>query len=157
MKIPAFARMRKTYFTSSISINNVINSKLTMVIENPIQFTIVSAVPLNSVGALLATSVENNGESAITAIPQIRRYSKAKDEIDNSKYHGENRQQIPEINNAPAAVLFSPAFWEIIPPNAHEMLPAEIIIKALKEMNESACGCSLKWIAKRSGTKAQKL
>ena len=46
---------------------------LTMVIENPIQFTIVRAVPLNSGDALWATKVENRGESAMTTMPQKSR------------------------------------------------------------------------------------
>ena len=121
------------------------------------QFTIVRAVPLNSKGALLATRVENSGESAITAIPQITRYSKAEEDIDNSKYHGENKQHIPDRNKAAAAVFFNPYLWEIIPIIDHEILPEAIMMKAPKEIKESVCGCSLKWMAKRSGTKAQKL
>ena len=42
---------------------------LIMVIAKPKQFTIVNAVPLISASALLATIVENKGESAITNIP----------------------------------------------------------------------------------------
>lgn len=41
-----------------------------MVIENPMQFTIVSAVPLNFGMAFCATRVENKGESAMTTMPQ---------------------------------------------------------------------------------------
>ena len=43
---------------------------LIMVIENPMQFTMVSAVPLEISGALFATSVEKSGESAITTNAQ---------------------------------------------------------------------------------------
>ena len=43
---------------------------LIIVIEKPIQFTIVKAVPLLFTGAFLATNVEKSGESAITTIPQ---------------------------------------------------------------------------------------
>ena len=46
---------------------------LMMVIENPIQFTIVKAVPFTSGSAFWAISVENNGESAITKSPHIIR------------------------------------------------------------------------------------
>ena len=50
-----------------------------MVIEKPIQLTMVNAVPLNSAGALFATKVENKGESAITTKPQkIRKTIKIK-------------------------------------------------------------------------------
>ena len=45
----------------------------TMVIENPIQFTMVKAVPLILASALFATKVENRGESAITTNPQKKR------------------------------------------------------------------------------------
>lgn len=45
-------------------------SMLTMVIEKPMQLTIVRAVPLSFFGALFATKVENRGESATTTIPQ---------------------------------------------------------------------------------------
>lgn len=41
--------------------------------ENPIQFTIVKEVPLESSAAVCATKVENKGESAITEIPQMNR------------------------------------------------------------------------------------
>ncbi len=41
--------------------------------ENPIQFTIVSEVPLDSSGALCATNVENRGESAITVTLQTNK------------------------------------------------------------------------------------
>ena len=43
---------------------------LTMVIENPIQLTMVRADPTRSCGAVLATRVENCGESPDTTIPQ---------------------------------------------------------------------------------------
>jgi hypothetical protein len=41
-----------------------------IVIEKPRQLTIVSAVPLMWTLQFVATSVENNGESAITVAPQ---------------------------------------------------------------------------------------
>jgi len=47
---------------------------LIMVIAKPIQLTIVKAVPLFSAGAFFATSVENNGESAMTTNPQKINY-----------------------------------------------------------------------------------
>lgn len=46
---------------------------LMMVIPNPMQLTMVSEVPFESDGAFCATSVENIGESAVTANPQIKR------------------------------------------------------------------------------------
>ena len=48
---------------------------------NPIQFTMVNAVPLYFGMAFCATNVENKGESAITTIPQkIKKLSKIQDE-----------------------------------------------------------------------------
>jgi hypothetical protein len=46
---------------------------LTMVIENPMQFTMVSDVPRDAAGAFCAIKLENNGESAITENPQINK------------------------------------------------------------------------------------
>ena len=46
---------------------------LTIVIEKPMQLTMVSAVPLEVSGAACATSVEKSGESATTEIPQVKR------------------------------------------------------------------------------------
>ena len=43
---------------------------LKMVIENPMQLTIVKAVPLIFTLAFWATSVEKRGESAMTTNPQ---------------------------------------------------------------------------------------
>ena len=51
---------------------------LIMVIEKPIQFTMVKAVPLNLGIAFCATSVENKGESAMTTIPQNNKKPKNK-------------------------------------------------------------------------------
>ena len=54
-----------------MKVNTLFNSWiLTMVIENPIQFTMVRADPTRSCGAALATNVENCGESPDTTIPQ---------------------------------------------------------------------------------------
>ena len=51
--------------------DNIFNNWiLTMVMEKPIQLTIVSEVPLASSATFCATRVENNGESAITTNPQ---------------------------------------------------------------------------------------
>ena len=83
-----------------------------IVMENPTQVTIVSAVPLDSTGAFCATSVENSGESAITAMPQMIRneISIHSEEIKNIT--GEIAQQIPDMLNAIAAIFFAPYFWE---------------------------------------------
>ena len=83
-----------------------------MVIEKPMQFTIVNDVPLVSAGALCATNVEKSGESAITTNPQ-----KNKNAINTvtelfSNNSGESRQQAPDKNNAMAAIFFAPKVCE---------------------------------------------
>lgn len=55
---------------SHLECNTVKSWMLIIVMANPIQFTMVNAVPLFAASALPATSVENKGESAITTIPQ---------------------------------------------------------------------------------------
>ncbi len=81
---------------------------LTIVIANPIQFTMVSAVPLSFASALWATNVENKGESAITTNPQNNKNTNTtvNEVVENSK--GEIRQQIPEQAKAIEAIRFSP-------------------------------------------------
>lgn len=83
---------------------------LTIVMANPIQFTIVSAVALDSAGAFFATRVENNGESATTAIPQIikKPIKTAVDALE--KINGENKQQQQDNNREIRATCFSPYF-----------------------------------------------
>ena len=49
-----------------------------IVIENPMQVTMVKAVPLISNGTDCAANVENCGESATTENPHIRRINKNK-------------------------------------------------------------------------------
>lgn len=72
------------------------------------QFTIVKAVPLLARGALLATKVENKGESAMTTKPQNirKRTKKLGDAYSNIK--GATQQQRKEENNAKIAVFFVP-------------------------------------------------
>ena len=86
-----------------------------MVMAKPMQFTIVSAVPLDAGSVCFATSVLNNGESAMTTIPQNNR----KERLTNAEVcptiKGDKRQQSPEQNNAVAAVAFSPILAEIKP------------------------------------------
>ena len=81
---------------------------LIIVIENPIQFTIVKDVPIVSPGALRATRVENMGESAITTSPQnIRKVTRTITELLN-KISGEIIQQMKDKNNAAVATFFAP-------------------------------------------------
>jgi len=71
---------------------------LTIVIANPIEVTMVNAVPLFEIGADCATRVENCGESDTTVIPQINNIDK-KNSGERLKIKGDDKQQTPEINN----------------------------------------------------------
>ena len=80
---------------------------LIIVIANPIEFTIVNAVPLVSGSVFVATRVENKGESAITTNPQkIKKLTKIKGLLENTK--GEIRQHKPDNIRKYVAVFFSP-------------------------------------------------
>ena len=52
------------------------NSILNTVIKKPMEVEIVRAVPFNSGGADCATNVENCGESAVIAMPHMKRTSR---------------------------------------------------------------------------------
>ena len=84
-----------------------------MVMENPMQLTMVSAVPFVSDAALCATKVENMGESAITTIPQKKRNTMNKIVLDDDMISGEIRQHIPDKESAITAVFLAPIFSEI--------------------------------------------
>ena len=75
---------------------------------NPMQFTIVSEVPLDSSGAFCATSVENSGESAVTASPQSNRNVNRIGKEFQDKKRGEQRQHKPDKNNAMVAIFWGP-------------------------------------------------
>ena len=79
-----------------------------MVIEKPIQFTIVSAVPFISADTFCATSVEKRGESATTTEPQKRRkpINIFSDSIAN--INGEMRQHIHDKSSAVNAICLVP-------------------------------------------------
>ena len=79
-----------------------------MVIAKPIEFTMVRAVPLDSEMAFCATNVENNGESAMTTIPQKIRYPKNRISESMIKVNGDNRQQKHDKPSAMVAILFAP-------------------------------------------------
>ena len=72
-KTGPIARSGKTYISGTKDCNNTSVCILMMVIANPIQFTIVKAVPFTDGAARWATSVEKSGESAMTTIPQKMR------------------------------------------------------------------------------------
>ena len=70
-----------------------------MVMENPMQFTIVKEVPLDSSGAFCATNVEKRGESAITTNPQKKRKgTSVKTELFNKK-------MVKGYNNIPTGIM----------------------------------------------------
>ena len=81
-----------------------------MVIEKPIQLTIVKAVPLDSAGALMATKVENNGESAITTSPQKIRKIIRTNTWPWLKTKGETRQHEPDETKAYVAIFLALKF-----------------------------------------------
>jgi len=69
---------------------------LMIVRKNPMQFTIVKAVPLISGSAFCATRVENIGESAITTVPQNNKKKRKLVEPNCVKAKGEIKQHIQE-------------------------------------------------------------
>jgi hypothetical protein len=86
----------------------LMNCMLRMVMENPMQLTMVRELPFDSPGAFCATSVEKSGESAITTSPQkTRKISRATTELLKRK-RGERRQQQQDRNNARVATGFGP-------------------------------------------------
>src|SRR5258708_32185502 len=100
--------------------------------ENPIQFTMVSDVPLDSSGAFWATKVENRGESAITTSPQKNKKPiNAGTELIN-RNNGERQQHKQERNKAPVATCLTPNPCERYPPNTQANPPEAIITKDTK-------------------------
>ena len=81
-----------------------------MVIEKPIQFTIVSAVPFISAGAFWATSVEKSGESAMTTIPQNIKKPMKKDSEDDLNKSGDSKQHRQDNKSDRKAIRFVPNF-----------------------------------------------
>src|ERR1700754_1852157 len=113
---------------------------LMMGIENPIQFTMVNAVPFDRSGAYCATSVENMGESAITAMLQINRNTtKAIKELLNNS-NGETKQHKQDNERAATAVLFAPKRCDINPLKTQEALPATMIRNDSKDTLISSAG-----------------
>src|SRR5205809_5274931 len=104
-----------------------------IVIVKPIQFTIVNDVPLDSSATFCATSVANNGESAITTNPQKNKKTTSAVEELLNKNNGESKQQQQDRNNAMVAIFFAPKRCESIPLAAQARAP-EAMIK--KESNE---------------------
>ena len=96
------------FLESIIPMRPFINWMLNIVIEKPMQLTIVSAVPFFSPIAFLATSVEKRGESAITTIP--KKIRKPMNKLLNSvvNIRGDMRQHTHERSNAMNAVRLAP-------------------------------------------------
>ena len=85
---------------------------LMMVMANPIQFTIVSAVPLDAGFVCFATIVLNKGESAMTTIPQNNIKTRLMNTDACPRIKGDKRQQSAEQNKALAAIDRSPILAE---------------------------------------------
>jgi hypothetical protein len=101
---------------------------LTIVIEKPMQLTIVNDVPLECSGAFCATRVENKGESATTTMPQnIKNPVRTNVELVINS-NGEAIQQKQEQNNAIIASRFTPNIFEASPPMAQATPPEAMII-----------------------------
>lgn len=106
---------------------------LIIVIEKPIQFTIVSEVPLVSDGALCATSVESNGESAMTTNPQRNKKDSNRIGENDFKKSGAVKQHNPDINNHNEAIFFVPKRCESKPLITQAIPPKPIIRKENKD------------------------
>src|SRR3954462_9701944 len=112
-----------------------------MVIAKPIQFTMVSDVPLDSSGAFCATSVENIGESAVATNPQkIKKLNKTTTEL-LIRNKGEQRQHKPDKANAIPAIFFGAICCESNPPHAQDIPPTAIIKKDKSGTLNSTVGC----------------
>lgn len=100
---------------------------LIMVIEKPMQFTIVNDVPRDSSIALYATKVENNGESAITTRPQKNKKRRNTYSSLLNKNNGETIQQRQERNNERVASFLGWNTCESNPLKTHANPPEAII------------------------------
>ena len=107
----------------------------------PIQLTKVKDVPLNFSGACLATSEENNGESAVPSKPQENRKISTKHTDLLNRNTGESRQHKPESESAIVAIRFAPNFCDSTPATMQEMPPEAIIKKENSETFIDAVGC----------------
>lgn len=86
----------------------VTNCMLIIVMAKPMLLTMVSDEPFVSAEAFWAISVENSGESAITAMLQIKRKAIKTHIALANKNKGEAIQHIQEINKAIVATLLAP-------------------------------------------------
>ncbi len=130
---------------------------LTMVSKKPIQFTMVSAVPLCSTGAFCAINVDNSGESAITTIPQKKRNPKNKISDVLLKIKGNNTQHKQDKHNEISAIFFTPNALERDPLSTQANPPIPIIEKESNEVFNESSGCLLLYLEMKTGRNAQKL
>ena len=108
--------------------DNIFNNWiLTMVMEKPIQLTIVSEVPLASSATFCATRVENNGESAITTNPQKNKNAMSSGVALLSKKNGDSKQQQQDKHKAMVAILFAPKRCDNKPPATQASAPQAMI------------------------------
>jgi hypothetical protein len=125
-----------------------------IVMENPMPFTIVNAVPFTFGSQFCATRVENSGESATTVAPQKS--------IRNIKIHGfgivknngESKQHKPDVNRAADAIVREPFFNDQVLPITQPTLPAEIMAKVAYERGRFPFWDEL-YVARITGTNAQ--
>lgn len=116
------------------------HSMLMIVIEKPIQLTIVSDVPFDPCGAYRATNVENIGESAITAKLHTSKKMSTTEVDSMNKNNGDTRQQKQEVLKARMAIFFSPKRCERIPASTQAKAPMAIMTNDHKETDRVAVG-----------------
>ena len=105
---------------------------LHIVIVKPMQFTKVKEVPLDTSGALWATSLENKGESAMTTILQKNRNPiKTTWELLYNK-SGDTMQHKQERKSAMNAILLAPNRSDSRPLPAQASPPDAMIRKVIK-------------------------
>jgi hypothetical protein len=111
-----------------------------IVMANPMQFTIVSDVPLDASGAFCATRVEKSGESAITTRPQKRRKEINSTTEEEAKNNGDSRQQSRERLSDKVAILFTPKRCDRSPLTTQAKAPAAITKKDNRDTGRSCFG-----------------
>lgn len=133
------------------------NWMLMMVMENPMQFTMVNEVPLDSSRAFWATRVENKGESAITTNPQKKRNAISATTEELKRRSGEAKQQRQERNNERVAIFLAPKCCDNTPLQTQANPPEAMIRKENKGILIFAEGYCALYMASITGTNAQKV
>ena len=105
------------------------------------QLISVNDVPLNASGAFLATSEENNGESAVPNNPQENSKTRKKYREPLKRKIGDSKQHKPESESATIAILFAPNFWESNPPITQDKPPEAITKNEYNDTLSDAAGC----------------